>query len=161
MKNILTIAATIGLLSAFASSVQAQTIVTVGGAVTPSCIIASASLGGALLQDTQPASVLATSPSSPGSVTVKCNSSTSKLTLSAGPHDIPSQTPAPAVAFQFTSGGTGIYSTVTSGLVTPTATDVTSSLGDTAKFSASVTAFTGKLLKVGGYTLYINAAVTP
>jgi hypothetical protein len=158
MKNILTIAITAGLLSTFASSVQAQ--LTASGSVTPSCII-SATTPPTLMENALPASSLATSPTGAGSVTVKCNSSTSVLTLTAGPHNIPTQTPAPTVAFQFAGGGTGIYTAVSSGTTTPAATDVTTSFGDTAKVSASVTASTGKLLKVGSYTLYINAAVTP
>jgi hypothetical protein len=140
------------------SSVQAQIIAS--GVVMPSCII-SATTPPVLMENSLPASSLASGPTGSGSVTVKCNSSTSVLTLTPGSHIIPTQTPVATVGFQFAGGGTGIYTSVTSGTITPAATDVTSSLGDTAKISAVVLAAPGKLLKVGSYTLYINAAVTP
>jgi hypothetical protein len=163
MKNILTIAATAGLLSAFASSVQAQITlppVSVGGNVTLSCIISSSS-GGILAENSLPASVLTNTAAVPnqGSVTVKCNSGLSTLTLTQGPHIIPTQNPTPTVAVSFASG-TGVYSNLSSG-TSASALEPTSSAGDTAKFSTTVTAGSGKLLKVGAYTIFVTATVTP
>jgi hypothetical protein len=166
MKNILTIAITAGLLSAFASSVQAQTSpIAVGGLVTQSCIIDTlSSSGGFLAENALPASTLSTA-SGPaatlGVITVKCNASPTTLTITPGILTVPTgQTPAPTAVVRFVSGGTGVYSAVSSG-TTATAIDTTSAAGDTAKFSTTITAGAGKLLKVGSYSIVVNAAVTP
>lgn len=162
MKKFLTIAATAGVLSAFAGAAQAQ-VVNFPGTVTPSCTLTTSN-DGVLTETATPATVLATTTA--GKVKLVCNSGTSKVDLTQGASVIPSQPSAPTVAFGFVggaSGGTGIFNALTAGSASSgIATDVTAAAGDTADISASITATGGKLLKVGTtYKVIVNAAVTP
>ena len=154
MKKILTIAAT-ALLSTIAGTAHAQTTVNFGGTVTSSCSITTATNGTFTVAPT----VLTTNV--PATVTVVCNGATS-LGLSGGTNTIPTQTPDPLVAFGFSSGGTGIFSTVTSG-TSVSLTDATTAAGDVANISASVTAGGGKLLKASTapYNVAVIATIVP
>jgi hypothetical protein len=158
MKKILTIAATAGLLSVLASSTHAQ-VVNFPGTVPQSCNI-TASTDGALTPNVAiPTSLIA---STYGKVTVICNTDTSVLTLTQGASVIETQTPAPTVAFGFApTGSTGIYSTVTSGTVSPASGATTTALGDVASIDSTITAATGKLLKAGTYKVIVNATIAP
>jgi hypothetical protein len=161
MKKIATIAATAGLLSAFAGSVQAQTTGTVSfpGTVTSSCNI-TGSADGVLTENTTPATILNTT--TPGTLTVTCNTGASTLSIAQGTHSFPTQPSTPTVAIQFgPAAGTGIYAGATSGTSATDGGDTTSSTGDTANVSSTVTAASPKLLKTGSYTVVVNATLTP
>lgn len=157
MKKILTIAAT-ALLSTIAGAAHAQSTGTVNfpGTVTSSCNISSKADGTFTVAPT------ALTTNVPATVTVICNGATS-LTLSAGTNTIPTQTPAPTVAFGFTTGGTGIFSTVIAGTTTTAVTESTTAAGDTASIFASVTANGGKLLKASltPYNVAVVATIVP
>jgi hypothetical protein len=161
MKNILTIAATAGLLSTFAGSAHAQMAVNSPGTVDESCVVTSVN-NGTLTQNAIPATSLATGTGAGvGLVKVTCNTITSKLTLSAGAHIIPAQPTAPTVTFGFVGGGDGIYTSVTSGIITPASGDTTLVGGDTAHVASTVTANGGKLLRNGLYQAVVTATVSP
>jgi hypothetical protein len=160
MKKILTIAATAGLLSSVAGAAQALPI-NAPGTVTQSCNVTSVN-NGTLTENATPATSLTTGTGAGvGLVTVVCNTDTSVLTLAGGTHILPTQTSIPTVSFGFAPGGTGIYSTVKSGIVSPPAGDMTAASGDIAHVTSTVMATGGKLLKAGTYTTVINATVAP
>lgn len=153
MKKILTIAAT-ALLSTIAGVAHAQTPVNFPGTVNPACTI-TAPTNGTLVENATPATSLITGTSA--SVTVTCNGATSlDITLGTFTYPSPQTAPIPTIGF---AAGTGVFalsSGVTTSLTTPT-----DSAGDVARINAVVTAAPSKLLRVGPYTVIVNAAITP
>jgi hypothetical protein len=139
--------------------VQESRTVNFSGSVTSSCNI-TGSANGVLTENTTPATTLNTT--TPGTLTVTCNTGASTLSIAQGVHNFPTQTSAPTVAIQFgPSAGTGIYAGATSGTSATDGGDTTSSTGDTANVSSTVTAASPKLLKTGSYTVVVNATLTP
>jgi hypothetical protein len=163
MKKILTIATT-ALLATFAGAAHAQVTgtVTSGTTVPQSCNV-TATTPGTLTANATPATSLSTTTGGFGSVKVLCNTDTSTLTLSAPPaaQVMPTQVSVPVVTFGFASGGSGIYSAVTSGSATTAAGDVTMAIGDTANVTSTITATGGKVLKTGAYATSVTATLAP
>ncbi len=157
MKKILTIVAT-ALLSTIAGAAHAQTTATVNflGNVASFCNITS-STNGALTSAT-PATALNTTV--PAKVLVICNGGTNTLFLGNTSTNLPAQPDTPVTTASFSSGGTGVFSTATSGVIA-SLENPTTSAGDTANISATVTAAPGKLLKAGSYSVNVIATITP
>jgi hypothetical protein len=154
MKKILTIAATAGLLSTFAASVQAQTTgtATLNATVASSCNVTIPTATTTFTQvGTPPTSLTGTT-----SAQVTCNDTSKKLTLT---QNNSTSLPSGTATFNF-AGGTGIFQEVT-GVDSGLFSDTTPSTGDTASISASVSRTDEKLLKSGSYSLVINATVVP
>jgi hypothetical protein len=148
MKKFLTIAAVAGVLSAFAGSAQAAPV-NFGGSVAQSCTIDAASTANGNLvasPTTGPATALNATGSNAGSVKVICNAGSSKLDIAVNTTSSVLYNGSATTSFD-AAGGSGIYTSATSG-ITFTATGVTTSAGDNAKISASVTPTTpGALLQ--------------
>jgi hypothetical protein len=153
MKNILTIAATATILSAFAGAVQAQTV-TFGGSVTSSCTVTTPTTGALTAL---PATGPATSLSGTSTATVVCNDTAKTLNVAAAAAGNTLQNGTAAVALA--NGGTGNF--VTASGSSKAIAAVTPLAGDTTNISAAINAPTGGLLASGVYTLVVNATITP
>jgi hypothetical protein len=155
MKKILTIVATAGLLSAFASAAQAGTIVFggPGGIVPSSCSVTVA--------PTAPLTATATVPTvrleGTADAIVVCNDTTKKLDVFIG--DV---TGLPGFFEVRPNGGTGFFSGVTGGDYPINITGVTPSAGFNSNFKVSVRPITnGDLLPAGQYSIPVEVIIVP
>lgn len=155
MKNILTIAATAGLLATFTGSVHAApptSSTTFATAVGPVCTVSIPATAGLTAN-----AALATSLTGSTTATVNCNQSGKSLTVAVDSLNSTVFNGTPGVAL---NGGTGNFVGATG--LTKAITTTTGAGGDTANINALVSGPAGgAALQAGSYAVVVNATITP
>ena len=165
MKKFLAITATASLVTAFASSVQAQPLPVAvgGGTVIPVCTISANTLGsiGPNSAGTKIGTPWGTNPE----MIVICNSATNTVEITGATITNSSTAIPNTYLFNYGfGGGNGIYTAIPNnyaGNSTFTATGTTQSVGDKFKLNAQLEAPGNSLLLAGTYTTTINLQLTP